>query len=728
MRVRGGKSSAAELRKVRKEAEELGIKGAQSLANFASKADSVKSFGKKLMTYATVPIALMGAGAVTAAMDWESAFAGVRKTVDATGPQLRSLETDIRKMSTEVPVSATELAGLAEAAGQLGIETKNMRGFVRTMADLGVATNLSGPEAAEQLAQFANITKMNQADFDRLGSTIVALGNKTASTESQIVNMGMRIAGAGATVGMSEAEIMSFAAGLASVGVEAEAGGTAISTAFLKMNSAVKGGGDQLDKFATVAGMSGDEFKKRFAEDSAGAMIAFMEGLKGIDKDGGDVAGTLKEVGLGGIRATDIMLRSANAGELMRNALEIGNDAWSSNTALTKEAEERYKTFESRWIKFKNQVFDVAITIGTALLPVLSDLMAEGVKLIDWLKSADPLTQKLIIGAVLFTAALGPLAYAIGLVMSAGTTYLKVAIAMHKGMTALRYSTAAARVQLVWLATQQKAAAALGAIRAAAVATSNAFTVAGARAALLRIALFRFAMTARIAAIATGLMTAAQWLLNVALTANPIGIVIVAVVALVAAFVYAYTRFEWFRNFINRFWPYILAAFTGGLGLLVVYVIRNFDKIIGFLKGIPGKIASVASGMFDGIKNAFRSAINWIIGKWNGLELSLGPVKLPGPVPDIPKVSFGTPDIPMLAQGGVVSGTGSWISGEVPGVAELSTLMPNGSVKVEPLPMGGAAAAGAGGGQQVVEHRWFFAGREVTDAVGHELRVREANG
>src|SRR5690606_8832413 len=111
------------------------------------------------------------------AIDFETAFAGVRKTVDATESEFAELETGIREMAKEIPVAATEIAGVAEAAGQLGIEKENILEFTRTMVDLGVATNMSSDQAATSLARLANITQMPQSEFDRLGSTIVELGN-----------------------------------------------------------------------------------------------------------------------------------------------------------------------------------------------------------------------------------------------------------------------------------------------------------------------------------------------------------------------------------------------------------------------------------------------------------------------------------------------------------------------------------------------------------------------
>ncbi|MBU5266302.1 phage tail tape measure protein [Virgibacillus proomii] len=309
--------------------------------------------------------------AVKQASDFESAFAGVRKTVDATEAEYASLSKEIRNMAKEIPASAGEIAKVAEIAGQLGIEKKHLMDFTRTMIDLGVSTNMSAEEAATALARFANITGMSMRDIDRLGSTIVALGNNLATTESEITNMALRLAGAGNQIGLTEAEIMSFAAALSSVGIEAEMGGSAFSRVMLNMNTAVMEGSDNLNRFAKVAGMSAGEFATAFEKDAAGAILAFIKGLGEMSDEGANTAQILDDLGLGEIRVRDSLMRAAGASDVFSKSLKIGNKAWKENTALTKEAQERYKTFASQMKILKNRFNNIMILIGGPFMDAL---------------------------------------------------------------------------------------------------------------------------------------------------------------------------------------------------------------------------------------------------------------------------------------------------------------------------------------------------------------------
>ncbi len=335
-----------------------------------------KSF-KEISIAAAATGTAIGTGlglSVSAGSEFETAFAGVKKTVTATDAEMLQMRNTIREMAKEMPQTAAELSEIAEAGGQLAIETQNIPEFVRTMANIEVSTNLDREGAAQDFARFANITKMKQDQFDNLGSTVVALGNSTATMESDIVDMGMRIAAAGDQIGLSKADTMGYAAALSSVGIEAEAGGSSFSKMLVNLQLATETG-KNLDKYAKVAGMTGKEFKKAFQDDASDAINAFLSGLKNTEQNGKSAIAVLTEMGVTEVRLRDTLLRSSNASEMFETALKTANRAWEENTALTNEATQFYETFENQCAITKNNVTDLGISLYDAMRPGLTEGM-----------------------------------------------------------------------------------------------------------------------------------------------------------------------------------------------------------------------------------------------------------------------------------------------------------------------------------------------------------------
>ena len=379
----------------------------------------MSDIGGQLTRMLTLPIAALGAGSVKLASDFESSFAGVRKTVNATDVEFAALAQGMRDLSKEIPVNVNELNKIGEAAGQLGIKKDNILAFTRTIADLSVTTNLASDEAATMLARFDNITTGGaQRTFQEIGSTIVALGNNLATTEREIAEMALRLSGTGAQIGLTQADILSLAGALSSLGLEAEAGGTAFSRVMVEMQNAVLDGGRSLQLFTEIAG---SDFTKVFKADAALAINQFIAGLARMSEEGRNINPILDELGLGGIRVSDSLRRTGNAVERVSEAVAIGRKAWADNNALAKEAEERYKTFASQLTVFWNQLKDVGITLGTALLPAIMDIVKGAEPMIDrlgrmakWFADLDSATQKWILSVFALTAALGPLLLVLG--------------------------------------------------------------------------------------------------------------------------------------------------------------------------------------------------------------------------------------------------------------------------------------------------------------------------
>ncbi|HGF7174117.1 phage tail tape measure protein [Enterococcus hirae] len=402
------------------------IKSGKKIESFGSK---VSSAGTALTLGVTAPI-VAGATAVTsAAISWESAFAGVKKTsdevVDSNGNVVYSysdLEKGLRNLATQLPSSHQEIANVAEAAGQLGIKTENVVSFTKTMIDMGESTNMSAETAATSLARLANITKLPQDQFGNLGASIVDLGNNFATTETEITEMALRLAGAGSQIGLSQGDILGLAAALSSVGIEAEMGGSAISKVMVNMQVAAKIGLGQmeelsaktgmtrrelelmssnnskdfkaladsigmttteitgimkassnLENFGKIAGMSAQDFKKAFEKDAIGAIGKFIEGLGNAESQGTSAIEMLDEMGISEVRLRDSLLRAGNASDLFKDAVSRSNKAFGENVALTNEANKRYETTESKLKMLKNEAVDAAIDLGGPFVDALRD-------------------------------------------------------------------------------------------------------------------------------------------------------------------------------------------------------------------------------------------------------------------------------------------------------------------------------------------------------------------
>lgn len=435
--------------------------------------------GSSLTKGLTVPISAGVTAVTAAAISWESAFAGVKKTsdevVDSNGNVVYSyddLEASLRNLANELPSTHSEIAAVAEAAGQLGIQTENVSAFTKVMIDLGESTSMSAETAATELARFANITQMSQDKFSNLGSALVDLGNNFATTESEISAMALRLAGAGAQIGMSEGDILGFAAALSSVGVEAEAGGSAFSKVMINMQlavekgtgafeelkshaddqgvswerlvSAVRNGGKELtgvskemgftsaelkkmykeadnsktslEQFADVAGMTSDKFSDMFKSNPSEAIMKFVEGLGKAEEQGSTAISVLDEMGITEVRLRDSLLRAANASGVFAGAVEMGNEAFGENTSLAEEAGKRYETTESKLKMLRNEAVNAAIDLGGPFVDALRDGLESSKPLVEQLgklatafSEADPKTQQMIVKLLAATAAAGPL-------------------------------------------------------------------------------------------------------------------------------------------------------------------------------------------------------------------------------------------------------------------------------------------------------------------------------
>ena len=422
-----------------KSAQEVGEK-------FSKVGKEISGFGSALTKGVTAPI-VAGAGLVVkAAIDYESAFAGVKKTVDETATvSYQKLSDGIRQMAKELPASAVEIANVAEVAGQLGIKAEDILSFSRTMIDMGESTNLSAEEAATAIAKVANIMGLSSDDYSRFGASVVDLGNNFATTEKDIVMMANRLAAGGKLAGLTAPEILGLATAMSSVGIEAEAGGTAMTQTLTAIGNAVslttKDSADDLALIAKVAGTTSEEFQQAWKEKPAEALQSFIKGLNTAREKGANMDAILMKLGMTGVRQGNMLKSLALSSDKMSAAVQRSNQAWKENTALTNEANKRYETTESQLKMFRNQITDLAIEFGGPLIKALRSGL-DAVK--PWLNNLADLAKKFsslsteqqqnIIKWGLMAAALGPALKLLGGGVSVIGGFVKAIGGLSKGL------------------------------------------------------------------------------------------------------------------------------------------------------------------------------------------------------------------------------------------------------------------------------------------------------
>ncbi len=394
-----------------------GSKLAEASGHLDNLGKSMQKVGDTLTKSITVPTTAAVGATVAATAQIDTAWYNVRKTVEATEGEYQRLRDGAIELSKTSPVSAETILNVEGLGGQLGITNEYLEDFSKTVTGLDIATDLDAETAAMQLAQFMNITKTSQGESSNLGSTIVDLGNKFATTESNIMNMATRLASAGDQAGMSEAEILGISTALSSMGMRAEAGGSAMSRVINDINSSVATGSESLNDYAEVAGMSAEEFAESWRRDAAGTFADFVAKLGEAGEATGSTQVILDRLGISEIRTSDAMRRLAGNSDLVKRAIDTANTAFEENTALSREVDERNKSVEARFGTLKNQVIAAADSFGGPLAqaildfaegtitPLLQNIEDVGKAFADTPKSQ----QQMIIGFGAAAAAAGPL-------------------------------------------------------------------------------------------------------------------------------------------------------------------------------------------------------------------------------------------------------------------------------------------------------------------------------
>lgn len=441
---------------------------------------SIRELGQTLSSTVTSRINGLAQSAVQSARDVDSAFRDMKKTVNGTPQQFQDLKQAAIEFSTTHVTSPNQILEIEAMGGQLGVSADKLKEFAKVASDLDIATDIDSQDIAKSMGQLSNILgDLNHDNLNQFADSLVRLGNNMPTQESAILDVTNRIGSMGSIAGMSTPEILAWSAAIASTGQKSESAGTAISKTMSQIETAVAGanngitvsadsinaaiaaGGDELEQFAALAGMSADEFvnawssnpqsvlesltkevensgskleafaevagisAKEFANkwknSPSEAMKSFVDGLKRIKENGGSVDKTLEDMGITGVRQKQALEGLVQTVDTLDDALQMSNDAWKGVSDqwgeagdAAREAQQKSEGFSGALAKLENIGKAFGAVLGDAVAPILNNVVDVAKDALDVFTSLDPAIQTNIVGFLGLVASAGPALHLVG--------------------------------------------------------------------------------------------------------------------------------------------------------------------------------------------------------------------------------------------------------------------------------------------------------------------------
>lgn len=298
----------------------------------------------------------------------ETAITKVEKTTGLLRTKTEQLAETLSDLSKNItPTATTELLRYAEVAGQLGTKsTADILNLVSAADALENSTNLAGDAAVEILARILTMTGEGIPAIQNLASSVVALGNDFAATEADIVQMTKEIVTGTREIGLGSSAAAAFGVTLAELGQPAERSRTAIQRLAGSIKEASLKGGEDLERISMITKMTGDEIQKNLGETPEKVLLAFLQGLKEVGDQGGQMSFVLQRMGIDGTEALSVLSTLAGGVGRLETALKLSNEKWVDGNAHMQEAAKAYANQESAIRRLGNEFGGLTKAIGEA--------------------------------------------------------------------------------------------------------------------------------------------------------------------------------------------------------------------------------------------------------------------------------------------------------------------------------------------------------------------------
>ena len=333
-----------------------------------------------------------------AAMAFESTMADVKKVVDFETPaQFEQMSREVRELSTRLPMAADGIGQIVAAGGQSGIAREELLGFAEDAVKMGVAFDLTAEQAGGMMANWRTAFRMNQAEVTALADRINYLGNTSGANAAAISGIVTKIGPLGEIAGLASGEIAALGATMVGVGVSEDVAATGIKNFMLSLNAGKAATKAQSDMFKALR-LDAAEVAKGMQTDAQGTMRRVLAAIGKVD---GDKQAAVMQQLFGSESIGAIAPLISNLEALEKNFLRV-TDAQQYAGSMEAEYAARAATTENNLQLLRNQVTDLGMAVGSALLPPFNNFLGTVGPLIgkvSALAEANPWLIKGILGA-----------------------------------------------------------------------------------------------------------------------------------------------------------------------------------------------------------------------------------------------------------------------------------------------------------------------------------------
>lgn len=331
-------------------------------------------------TYRAISIALLAIPAATTAVaaSFQSSFAQVERTTVGTTANMGELKTALKNLTTDIPLSFSEISKIAALGAQLGVPAEALSQFSEVVAKFSASTEVAAEVAGTAFGKIGAAFKLGPDDFENLGSAIAKVGVSSSATEIDIINITQQLAPLAKLAGFSASEVIGLSGALASMQIRPELARGAFQSTIFKITDAAENGGKKLQAYADIMGRTGDEVRAMVTGKNADPAKFLVEYITGIGKameSGRSFSSILDELGVKEKRERQFILAMANQYGFLGDQIKLANDAYAEGSFLDESSAKVFQTLENNLKMLGNAMANLGEIVGAKSLYVLGTLV-----------------------------------------------------------------------------------------------------------------------------------------------------------------------------------------------------------------------------------------------------------------------------------------------------------------------------------------------------------------